>query len=169
MPPRGLDRLEPQRPIRCGSRQNDADGLAAAVCRQGAEKGVDRHIAAALRPGRGLQDSAGYPQIASRRNHVNVIRLGASLALHFGDRHAACFRKQLRQMAVVIGIEVLNQDECQAGIVRQMAEQLCECLQSAGRCSYADNAGGIVIRGFRGDCPHGSRGCIGPDRGRLPL
>ena len=33
-----LDRLEAQRPIRRGSRQNDAKGPAAAVRRQGAEK-----------------------------------------------------------------------------------------------------------------------------------
>ena len=52
---RGLDRLEAQRPIGCGSRQNDAEGFAAAVCRQGAEKKVDRHVAATLWPGQGSE------------------------------------------------------------------------------------------------------------------
>ena len=136
---RGLDRLEAQRPIRCGSRQNDAEGLAAAVRRQGAEKRVDRHVAATVRPGRGMKDSIGNAQIASRRNHVNMVGLDASLAFHFGDGHFACLGKQLRQMALVTRIEVLNQHECHAGIVRQMAEQLRECLQSAGGGSYAND------------------------------
>ena len=72
---RGFDRLEAQRPIRCGSRKNDAEGLAAAVRRQVAEKGIDRHIAATCWPRRGLQDAIGNAQIASRRNHVNMIGL----------------------------------------------------------------------------------------------
>ena len=70
-----------------------------------------------------------------------MIGLNASLAFHFGDGHLAFFGKQLRQMALVLGIEVLNQHECHAGIVRQMAEQLRECLQSAGGGAYADNGG----------------------------
>ncbi len=37
-PARGLDRLQAQRAIRCGSRQNHPQGLAAPVRRQGAEK-----------------------------------------------------------------------------------------------------------------------------------
>ena len=138
---RGLDRLQAQRPIRCGSRQNDAEGLAAAVRRQGAEKRVDRHVAAAGRPGRGMKDSIGNAQIASRRNHINMVGLGASLAFHFGDGHCAGLGKQLRQMALVLRIEVLNQHECHAGIVRQLAEQLRERLQPAGGGAYADNHG----------------------------
>jgi len=39
----------------------------------------------------------------------------------------------------VTRIEVLNQHERQASIVRQMAEQLRECLQSPGGGAYANN------------------------------
>ncbi|MGB7760162.1 MAG: hypothetical protein WBL61_10045 [Bryobacteraceae bacterium] len=138
---RGPNRLEALRPIRCRSRQNDACGLAAAVCRQGAEKRVDRHVAAAVWPGRGLKDSIGNAQIAPWRNHVNVIGLSASLAFHFRDGHFARFGKQLRQMALMAWIEMLNQHERHAGIVRQMAEQLRERLQSAGGGSHANNEG----------------------------
>ena len=48
-------------------------------------------------------------------------------------------------MALVTRIEVLNQHECQAGIVRQMAEQFRERFQSASGCSYADDERGIVF------------------------
>jgi hypothetical protein len=44
-------------------------------------------------------------------------------------------------MALVTRIEVLNQHERHAGIVRQMAEQLGECLQPAGGGSYANTMG----------------------------
>ncbi len=83
------DGLEAERPIGCGSRQNHAQRLAPPVRRQGAEEGVDWHVAAAVWPGRGLQDSIGNTQIGSRRNYVNVIGLGASLSFHFRDRHLA--------------------------------------------------------------------------------
>jgi hypothetical protein len=42
-------------------------------------------------------------------------------------------------MTFMTWIEMLNQHERHAGIVRQMAEQLRERLQPAGGGSYADN------------------------------
>ncbi len=106
-----------------------------------------------------------------------MIGLGASLALHLSDRHFARPGKQLRQMALVTRIEVLNQHERQAGIVRQMAEQLRECLQSTGRGSHANNGGwagfGASLVGWqhnslRGNGTRGFRGGI-PCRGYSPL
>jgi hypothetical protein len=70
-----------------------------------------------------------------------MIGLGAGLVFRFTDGHFACLGKQLSQMALVTRIEVLNQHECHAGIVGQMAEQLRECLQAAGGGSYANNNG----------------------------
>jgi hypothetical protein len=51
-------------------------------------------------------------------------------------------------MALVTRIEVLNQHECHAGIVRQMAEQLRERLQAAGGGAYANNGGGTAFGAF---------------------
>jgi hypothetical protein len=48
-------------------------------------------------------------------------------------------------MALVLRIEVLDQYECHASIVRQMAEQLRKCFQSACGGSYANYAGGTVV------------------------
>lgn len=110
-----------------------------------------------------MKNSSGKAQIASRRNHVDMISLGASFTFHFRDGHFACSGKQLRQMALLLGIEVLNQHECHAGIVRQMAEQLRECLQSAGGGAYADNGRGTAFGPFLGGWPHhdpgGNRTC----------
>jgi hypothetical protein len=68
-----------------------------------------------------------------------VIGLGARIALYFGDGHLAGLGKQLSQMTLVFRVQMLNQDERHAGISRQMSEQLCECLQSAGGGPYAND------------------------------
>jgi hypothetical protein len=53
-----------------------------------------------------------------------MIGLNASVTFHLRNGHLAFFGKQFREMALVLGIEVLNHHECHAGIVRQVAEQL---------------------------------------------
>ena len=104
-----------------------------------------------------MKDSIGDAQIASRRDHVNMIGLGRSLAFHFRDGHLACLGKQLRQMALVTRIEVLDQHECQTGIIRQVGEQLRECLQPAGGGSHTDNHGACTGFGaLPGGWPHDS-------------
>src|ERR1035441_6467024 len=112
-----------------------------------------------------MKDSTGNAQIASRRDHVNTIGLGTTLALYFRDTHFAFLGKQLREVALVLRIEVLNQHECHAGIVRQMAEQLRECLQSAGGRPDANNGGDTAFGDGNG--PH-RRGGL-PSRGRSLL
>ena len=78
-------------------------------------------------------------EIESRSNHVNIVGFRASAAPHFGDRHSGFLGQQFRQMALVFRIEVLNQHERHAGIVRQMAKQFRECLQPACRRAHSDN------------------------------
>src|SRR5689334_4522644 len=97
-----------------------------------------------------------------------MIGLGASLASDFRDGHLTCLGKQLRQMALVTRIEMLNQHECHAGIVWEMAEQFREGFQSPSGCTYTDNerrvAFGTLLAGER----HDSGTCRGglPNPGR---
>ena len=86
-----------------------------------------------------------------------MISLGPSFALHFGDGHFAGFREQLRQMAFVGRIEVLNQHEYQAGIVGQVAQEIGERVQPPRGGSYADNAERHIFRVFIGGGPRDSR------------
>jgi hypothetical protein len=69
-------------------------------------------------------------------------------------------------MALVTRIEVLNQHECQTGIVRQMAQQLRERLQAAGGSAYAHNVGGSAADEFAGGLFDGRRGVWRPRRTR---
>ena len=82
---------------------------------------------------------------------------GASFSLHLRDRHLAFFGKQFRQMALVTRIEVLNQHECHAGIVRQMVEQCCERLQTAGGGPYPYDGENVRFNARRlgGHCGNG--------------
>ena len=124
-----------------------------------------------------MQDSIGNAQIASRRNHVNMIRLGASPAYHLRDRNLAGFGEQFRQVALVGRIEMLNQHEGHARIDRQMAQQLREGLQATRRRSYAYNVRGTAFRAFLGARQRqrcrgvGTEGCCGglPGRGHPSL
>src|SRR5579872_1353041 len=103
----------------------------------------------------------GNAQIASRRDHVDMVGLNACLPCHFANRHAAFLGKQFREMAVVLGIQVLKQHECHAGIVRQVVEQLRECFQTAGGGAHTDNSGATAFDGFldgsRHRWDHGNR------------
>ena len=94
-----------------------------------------------------------------------MIGLGASLAFQFRNGHLARLGKQLRQMALVGWIEVLNQHECQAGIYRQVVEQFRECLKATRGGSHTDN------RRRSGFQRVGAQGCrVGPvDRRRSLL
>src|SRR5882762_494992 len=82
-----------------------------------------------------------------------MIGFGARIALYFGDRHLAGLGKQLSQMTLVLRVQMLNQHECHAGIGRQMAEQLRECLQSAGGGSDSDDWKRTAPNAFPGRPP----------------
>jgi hypothetical protein len=87
-----------------------------------------------------------------------VIGFNARVARYFGNWHLAYFGKQLSEMAIVLRVKMLNQYECHAGVVRQMAEQLRECLQSTGGGSYTNNWGWTVYhRGWTFDRQRGNR------------
>ena len=106
-----------------------------------------------------MKDSPGNVQVASRRNHKDMIGLRASLAGHLRYGHSACLREQLGQVTLVTRIEMLNQHECQTGIVREMAEQFRERLQSTGRSSDTyDSEGGTGLACENG--PYGRNGIL---------
>ena len=56
-------------------------------------------------------------------------------------------------MALVTRIEVLNQHEPHAGIVRKMGEQLTECLQPPRGRAYANNVGWTAVNELGGGPP----------------
>ena len=62
------------------------------------------------------------------RNDVDVICLDGCTVLRLYNRHLGAFRQQLRQQTAVLGVQVLNEYECHAGIVRERMEQVRECL-----------------------------------------
>jgi hypothetical protein len=47
--------------------------------------------------------------------------------------------QELRQGAFVLGIEVLNKNESEPGVVRDMLEQLRECFEAPRGSAHANN------------------------------
>ena len=83
----------------------------------------------------------------------------ASFTLHLRDRHLAFFAKQFRQMALVTRIEVLNQHECHAGIVRQMVEQCVNASRPPAEAPTPTMAESVTFNARRlgGHCGNGVR------------
>ncbi len=55
------------------------------------------------------------------------------------DRHRRGARKDLRQGAFLVRVQVYHEQESHAGIGRQRLEQLRDRLQPAGRSAHADD------------------------------
>ena len=73
------------------------------------------------------------------RDDVNVVGLDAEIVGDLLDRHRGDAGEELREGAFVLGVEVLDKYEAQAGVGRQMLEQVGEGFQAAGGSADAND------------------------------
>ena len=73
------------------------------------------------------------------RNDVDVVALDNHAVGHFQDRHAGCFRQELRQGAFVPGRQMLDDDDRHPGARRKRLQECRQGFQTAGRSVYADD------------------------------
>ena len=137
----GLDRLESRGAVGGGARHDDGDGLAAEVGRQRAEEEVDGQvrpprIARARQQRERAVEDAG---VGVGRDDVDVIALDGHAVADLDHRHRRRAAQCLRQKAVVLRVEVLNEHEGHTRIDRQAGEQLAECFEAAGGSADADD------------------------------
>ena len=112
-----LDGPDAQGAVAAGAREHDADGPLALVLGQGAEEEVDGQALAARR--RRLQQLQGAVQeghVPARRDDVGAVGLDHHPVLHLKDAHAGVAPDELRQEALVIRGQVLDQHKGHAGI-----------------------------------------------------
>ena len=85
---RGLDRREPQRPVRAGPAQDDADRFVRLIVRQRAQKEIDRRLptAALDRPGQ-AEHAAGDGHVLVGRDDVDAVGLDGHALSSLDDRH----------------------------------------------------------------------------------
>jgi hypothetical protein len=68
-----------------------------------------------------------------------MIRPDCHIVFDFTHRHLGRTGEQTRQLAWLIGNEMLYKDEPHAGILRQMTQQLRKLFQAARRSPDTDN------------------------------
>ena len=143
-----FDGLHALDPVRGGAGEDDPDGLAALVCRQGSQEGVHRQVAA-------FADLPGWPG-AGRPSRISMICAGGQDIDVIGLRHRAVpgFRhrqhgglaEDLGQHAVLLGREVLQQDEGHARVLGQVPQEIGEGLQAPGGGSRRPPPGEIAAQ-----------------------
>jgi len=117
-----------------------------------AEECVDRQ-AKAVR-GRRLEQmerAAQDRQVLVRRDHVHVIGLDLHPILDLDDRHRRRALEQLDQHALVIRVEVLDDDEGGSALGRCMLQKEIERFEAAGRRPDTDNRDMRVRGGLHDD------------------
>ncbi len=142
-PPHRLDLQEPERPVRAGAREHDADGLSLLGLGERAQKVIDRQVGTSRVPARGdLQRALGERHAGVGRDDVDVIGRDRKSLAPLDDRHAGGAGEDIRQPALMAGIEVLHQHEGHPGAGRQMGEELGEGLQAPGGRADPDDGKG---------------------------
>ncbi len=138
-----LDRLGTGAPVEPRARQDDTDRVLAALGCQRTEEVVDRERYAVGRDRHEVQPVTAQLEVVARRDHVHApggeLHPIGSIEYLQGRRPA----EQARQQALVVGGEVLDDDERQLRRVgRQRGEEGLERRQPAGRRADADDTCG---------------------------
>ena len=145
---RGLDGLEPHGAVRRRPGEDDPDRAAAGILGQGPQELVDRHVQRPRRPSRReVQPRALDAHRRVRRDHVDMVRLHRNAIGDLGHRHGRELGQEPGQHALVLGVEVLHEDEGEAGVTRERGQELAERLEPAGRRADADDGARNAGRG----------------------
>ena len=144
-PARGLDRAQAGGAVGRRAGEDHADGAALLVGGERVEKEVHRQMPPALL---GARDEAESPvehgHVGVGRDDVNVIRLHAHAVADFVDGELRGAGEQCGEPALVLGVEVRDEDQRQPGARRQGGEQLRERLQPARRSTNADDGAALL-------------------------
>src|SRR6185312_11209506 len=90
----------------------------------------------------GNTEYAAYQaQVGVCSNHIQVVGLNSRLPPNLGHWHAGGLRKQIREHALVPGLQVLHQNERHPGVPWKRTEKLYESLQPACGGADADDYG----------------------------
>lgn len=150
----GLNFGEPGGAVAAGTREDDADGVMALLLGESAHEVVNGHVkAAGIAAGRELKAVIGDGHRSIGRNDINMIGLDAHAAGDFLDAHGGFLGEQFGEEAVMLGVEMLDEDEGHAGIGGQVGDEFGEGFDAAG--GGADSGNQEIVLAFRG---RGSKG-----------
>jgi len=115
---------------------------------ESAHEMVDGHVkAATFAAWRVLQGVIGNGHGGVGRNDVNVIGFDGHPVGDFLDVHGGFFGKKFGEHAVMLGVEMLDENEGHAGIGSQVADEFGESFDSArGSANSGDQQVALAIR-----------------------
>ena len=136
-----LDGSDPDCAVRAGAGQNDGKAVTMAFGQRSEEQVDRRPLPTRLVELHGGNLVVGYLKTAVRRNDVNMVRPQRFRRLHRHDGHRCPPRQNRGKLAVPLRIEVDDDDESDAGLLRQLLEKCLQSAQAASRRANSDNDG----------------------------
>ena len=164
----GMDFGHAQGAVGARTRKNHANGVGALIFGERAHEGVDGHgLAANFFAGGEVQSALGNGHGGVWGDDVNAIGLDDHGVANLADGHGSFFGNELGKQAVMLGVEMLDEDEGHAGVWREVAEQLGNGFQAARGSSDGNNEEMVIgtsamipvafwFGGFGGLCLHRS-------------
>ena len=134
-----LDRLEADRAVRAGAREDDGEAIAVLLGERPEEK-VDRRSSPSRTVEFVRRDLViGNSQVPIRRNDIDVIGLQGSRFINLRNGHAGPRRKNSRQLAVALGRQMHNYHKGNARTVGQSFEERLQRLDAARGGANSDD------------------------------
>src|SRR6185312_7833112 len=135
-----LDRVQAKRAVAAGAREDYAGCKFAGRFGQRHKETVDRlALAAPLDRRIDLQFVTGQGQGDVWRNDIDRVGLDLGSVLNLYDRERADAAEKLRQDALMLGVEMLDDDKSEAAIGRDFRDQGLQGADPAGRGADADD------------------------------
>ena len=145
MPPSALIAWTPRDPSPPVPERTTPMARAPPILGERIEEGVDRQVRGrAFRPWREVEDAVSDQHLGAGRDHIDVIDLDRGTFVHRLHRHRRDLREKLDEIARIGRVEVLDEHHREAGLLAEMAEQLADRPEAAGRSAERDD-------GKRGD------------------
>ncbi len=146
-PPHRLDLAQPERTVRPRPRKDHRDRLALLLLGERPQEEIDGKVGPPLhRSGREVKQPARDRQIRVRRNDVHVIRADRQPVGRRKDRHQGRLPQEVRQVALVCRVQMLDQHVSHADLGRKMFQKRRKGLKTPGRGADPDDRkGGLPI------------------------
>jgi hypothetical protein len=141
-----LDGLQAQRAVTAAARENDADGLFLLIFGERSEEDIDRlAVLARRRRCRHAKSPALDRHHGVRRDDEDMVRGERHAVLGLHHRHLGVIARELDQQALVMRVEMLDQDERHAALRRHVREEALEGIEPAGGSAETDEQPGREV------------------------
>ena len=111
--------------------------MVGAILGQRAKEGIDDHVSGFASAY--LEYAMLYRKIGVGRDDVDVVGLDCRPIGCLAHRNLRVARKNLAEHALVVGVQMLDEDHSDPAVLRQCAHELRDGLKAARRCACTDD------------------------------